>query len=132
MCDHKTFWPQPACLPSLSGSEHTDRGVPERLLQVHCVTNHSRQPPTHKGENDNLWYSSCLLGMAIKMERFHFYPTSEGAGIVSGPSVGGWAAEDVSSSCQSAGGAMWLIRPILPSAVKTISEYCNDLCAGCC
>lgn len=112
-----------ACLPPLSGSKDTDHHTPERLLQVQCVTNRSRQPPTLKLENDNPRDGRCLLRSPVKMERFPFYCTSEGVVIASALRVGDCVAEDMSCSCQSAGQTLYLcdlrscsIRLLLPSA----------------
>lgn len=102
-----------ACLPPLSGSEDTDHHIPERLLQVHCVTNRSRQPPTHKLENDNPRDVYCCRRNPVKAEQFLFFCTSEGVLIASTLRVGDCAAVDMSCSCQSAGQTMYLcdLRP---------------------
>lgn len=125
--------PTAVCLPLLSGSKDTDHHTPERLLQVHCVTNRSRQPPTHKLENDNLRDDCYPLKSRVKTEHFFFYSTSEGVVIATALRVGDCAAENIACTCQSTNQTlylchMWLrsIRLLLPSAGLLVKRTVMD------
>lgn len=121
MRDHRAFWPRGCMFSSLVWVQRSGPSHPWLFLKVHCVTNHSRQPPTHKLENDNPRDSCPSLECAVKMEGFYFHCTLEGAVIASALSVGDWVAEDMSGSCQSASQSLYLCEPrpegiMLPSA----------------
>lgn len=77
MRDHRALWSQGRMSSSLVWVQRHGPSHPWLFLKVHCVTNHSRQPPTHKLENDNPRDSCCSLRSAVKMEWFYFCCTSE-------------------------------------------------------
>lgn len=79
MRDHRAFWPRGCMFSSLVWVQRSGPSHPWLFLKVHCVTNRSRQPPTHKLENDNPRDSCPSLECAVKMEGFYFHCTLRGS-----------------------------------------------------